>query len=778
MRTHDRTREKHRRRRVAIMIEKIHIERFGQFLNSDFDLGSVTIFVGPNEAGKTTVFDALVEGICTPSEATSYGKALKQRYGDRAQRIVKLDPGQAEPPDVVEFLNVQGFKSGGVRLAFSGKSWVERLRGALFTGGINPSSMADQLRSDENREKKHGKKLDESLTAAQRSLTELQANRQHVLERREFLKGDEARARSLAVEQTALRAETARLERGLALQRRHSERRHTIGLLEAIAQVRRLDDELNKLAPFERDHSEEIASARRQEREGQSCVAKTQAEAEAAEQRAQSLANQAEESEARGRSAELLLRRLLEVQALFEHAPRPVAAMRTVWSTPMLVVASATVLTGVVVAAALRGSAGMVLLAIGIAVGAVLAVLARKQRPESNTVEWDRFVEARRADLTTLLKRPIGATGAEGLAAHIAGAMAEARNTVDAARAARDLSDQARRDRDDATAAVGPARSNASHAATEILRLFQEIGVANEEELGAKRALLAERRRVLDETAVRLSREQAEIGAESVDQLETLLRTRFADLEGSIDGPALMGDAARGLELELAATRNALDDKLAEERVLGERLAGEHGELRATLGRLPEAIADAERLIVKLERDRKASETLAQADEFAAIVFDSVAQDTDATVQLLAAEATSRLATVVTGTGRSVRIAKLEDPESMAMTDAGGKARLLEQLSRGTRDALLFVVRVALAEKLAGSVRVLLLDDPFGALDPERINGLLALLDDFRKRADFQLIFFSKDPSLLAAVERAFAGVKVHFLSPAKTLDRLQSTLP
>lgn len=760
------------------MIGKVRITRFGQFIDREFELGPVTVFVGPNEAGKTTVFDALVEAICIPSEATGYGKQIKQRYGDRAQRIVKVEPSLSEAPDVVEFMNVQAFRSGNVQLAFSGKNWIERLRGALFTGGLNPSSMADLLRSEETRERKAGRKIEENLSAAQRSLAELQSNRQQVLERRALLKGDEDRVRLLAVEENTLRLETARLERALALQRRHNERRRTIQLLDVIAQSRRLEEEINKLLPFERDRSEEIASARRQEGEAQRRVAKAQAEAEVAEKRAQSLANQAVEAETRGREEEVLLRRLLEVQAVFEQAPRPVAAMRTVWSTPMLVVASVTALAGLAAAVVLRGSTGMVLVTIGIATGVVIAVLARKQRPESNTVEWDRFVEARRVELATLLKRSIEATGAEGLAAHIAGAMAEARITIEAGRTARDVSDQARRDRDDAIAAVGSVRSEASHAVAETLRLFQAIGVANEEDLAAKRAELLERRRALDEIATKLSAERADIGAESVEQLETLLRARFADLERAIDGPERMGDDARGLESQLAAQRQALDGKLAEERVLAERLAGEQGELRATLGKLPEGIADAENRIAKLQADRVASVTLARADEFAAIVFDSVAQDTQVTVQLLAAEATTRLATVVTGTGRSVEIAKLEDPESIAMTDAGGKSRVLEHLSRGTRDALLFAVRLALAEKLVGSVRVLLLDDPFGALDPERIRGLLTLLDEFRTRADYQLIFFTKEPTLLAAAERAFAGVKVHVLPPTTTLDNLQSTPP
>jgi polyhydroxyalkanoate synthesis regulator phasin len=635
----------------------------------------------------------------------------------------------------------------------------------LFTGGLNPASMADQLRVEEKRERRAGKKAEDNLAATQHLLAAAQANRQRVLDRRTMLQGDEERLNALAVEEAMIRREIARSERAVILQRSHDGRRKTVGILEAIAQLRRLRDDLERLAPFERDRSEEIAAVRRRAEETQALVVRAEAEARVAEERAGSLGDQAEAAEAAARDAEALIGRLVQLQARLEHAPRPVMVTRVAWSTPTLVVAGAIAISGIAAELITHGLTGVVLLTAGLAAGAIVAVLARKQLPEVNTVERDRFIDGQRVDLAALLNRPIGARDSETLAGDVAGAIAVNRSTIEAAGRTRASADKTRRDRDDANARVAPVRSAASASAAEVSLLFQAIGVANEEELGAKRAELAEMRRKLEETFSKLSPAQLEAGAESEDQLETLLRARLADLDRTIDGPELTGEAARRLESDLDSQRKALDGKLTEQRSLVERLSGAQGELRATLGKLPEDIADLERRVGALETERAASVLAAEADDLAASVFDGIAHDAHITITLLAAEASARITTIIRGLGRAVEIGKLEDLETFAMTDAGGTSRTLEHLSRGTHDALLFAMRLALAEKLAVGVRVLLLDDPFGALDSERIRGLLMLLDDFRKRADFQLIFFTKEPAIVAAVEGVFPAVSVQNLA-------------
>lgn len=746
------------------MIDRVRITRFGLFVNRDFELAPVTVFVGPNETGKTTVFDALVAGLCTVSETTGYGRDVRERYGDRTQRVVVLDPEPADRPDVVEFLNVQAIRSGDVSLVITGKNWIDRLRKSLFTSGLNPTSIAEELRKDARRKVKDAKKDEEQRATVLRRLAELKESRQAVLDRRAALAKDAARLSALGGEIEALRQEIDRVEAALELQRRYNDRRRTVGILEAIARRRKLEEELEKLAAFARDWSEEIVAGRHAVTETNGEAATAEAEAGVQREQADRLTEHADRAEEGAREAEKLGRRLAELQARLGQAPAPESRTRTSWSGGLLAASGVLFVAGGIAAVVLGGTAGLVALTMGLAAAAVLGVLARRQVLEQDSSKRDRFAEACRAELEALLRKPLGAVGIEGLTAETASARAEASATVDAAREARRQADEARRQRDDAIAAVEQARAKALHAASELRQLFQAIGVADEAELGAKRTLVAERRRTLEETVATVSAAQTEHDQASVDALETLLRARLAELEKSIDEPEVSPYAARRLEPELANKQEALQAKAKEERALAERLSGDRGELRATLGKLPEQIAGEEEMAAKLDAGRAAADVEAQACEKAAVVFDDVARDTRGTIQQLAREATARLATLVAETGRAVEIGKLEDPETFVATDAGGTARPLEHLSRGTRDALLFSVRLALAEKLGGPVRMLLLDEPFGALDPKRVQGLLSVLDNFHKRTGYQLVFFTKEPALAAAVQAAFADSRVHRL--------------
>ena len=65
------------------MIRRLELPDFGKFRKTGLDLGPFTIITGPNEAGKTTVFDALFDALCAESrhEGRPLWKNLAARYG-------------------------------------------------------------------------------------------------------------------------------------------------------------------------------------------------------------------------------------------------------------------------------------------------------------------------------------------------------------------------------------------------------------------------------------------------------------------------------------------------------------------------------------------------------------------------------------------------------------------------------------------------------------------------------------------------------------------------
>ena len=64
------------------MIEHLHLKRFGRFTDRAFPFAPSVVFHGPNESGKTTIFDALFTTLCKVPKVGAYKTDIYQRYGD------------------------------------------------------------------------------------------------------------------------------------------------------------------------------------------------------------------------------------------------------------------------------------------------------------------------------------------------------------------------------------------------------------------------------------------------------------------------------------------------------------------------------------------------------------------------------------------------------------------------------------------------------------------------------------------------------------------------
>jgi DNA repair exonuclease SbcCD ATPase subunit len=127
------------------MIKRIVLESFGKFENKEISCSSVTLIYGANESGKTTVFDAILEGVCSPKGNTETGKRQRERYGD--SRKVRLEfegsPIRMQPAD---FLNLFAVRAGDLDLEVANNSeWISRIKAELFSGGIDPLAAAESL---------------------------------------------------------------------------------------------------------------------------------------------------------------------------------------------------------------------------------------------------------------------------------------------------------------------------------------------------------------------------------------------------------------------------------------------------------------------------------------------------------------------------------------------------------------------------------------------------------------------------------------------------------
>ncbi len=141
------------------MIKKLSLTRFGKFINKAFTFSDVTVFYGKNEAGKTTIFDALFDNICGVGGTSQAAKNLNTRYGVKVGKnperlsAVEFIKNEIEiSPD--EFLSLYAVKSGEVFSdPSSGGNWISKIQASLFTGGIDPGVLKEKLEHDASEKK-------------------------------------------------------------------------------------------------------------------------------------------------------------------------------------------------------------------------------------------------------------------------------------------------------------------------------------------------------------------------------------------------------------------------------------------------------------------------------------------------------------------------------------------------------------------------------------------------------------------------------------------------
>ena len=99
------------------------------------------------------------------------------------------------------------------------------------------------------------------------------------------------------------------------------------------------------------------------------------------------------------------------------------------------------------------------------------------------------------------------------------------------------------------------------------------------------------------------------------------------------------------------------------------------------------------------------------------------------------------------------------------IVDAYGIARPSDQLSQGTRDAYSLAARLALAERAQRGAELLIMDEPFHAMDIMRMRRALRLITRFQERTGWQLVIMTADERVALAVSTQFPDAQVHRLA-------------
>lgn len=167
----------------------------------------------------------------------------------------------------------------------------------------------------------------------------------------------------------------------------------------------------------------------------------------------------------------------------------------------------------------------------------------------------------------------------------------------------------------------------------------------------------------------------------------------------------------------------------------------------------------------KLEIDNKITEITKIQNAYSKIslIISDMMKDVTLTFHQLAKEISNEFSEFFPHF-KEVDISSINNIENFFIKDKYEQKRSINYLSTGTRDMFLLAFRILLAKKF-GIGKFLILDEPFLALDNERIEKMLDIIEKFYKENKWQLIFLTKDSILKDLILKKFENAKVEDLN-------------
>ncbi len=752
------------------MIAELLLHDFGKFRRQQYPFAVTTIFYGKNESGKTTLFDALFKELCHPKAAKRHARQLKQRYGNHQQSEIALCD-QATPIDEDEFLSLYAVRSGDLNLELAPQaSWSRKVKARLFTGGMDPVALRQvfDLRASSKGTLKHNRALtqfESEKKTASGDLAEKRKRRIAFLEREKLLAGMEEEAKVLERRLGKLQNDYADLERRLRTQRKSQERREARETLLRISKLEKMREILQKLSRFRSPEIDELDAIQRQCSELSTASARAEERERGltqrmAEKREELL--QVERESATLSKLSLFAREYLDrLSAFRENLPttKEVRWNIVLFLPGLIVIVAAAVSASILADPVIR----FVVSGVAAAFGGMLVLFSRRLTTHPDTVRISDFLKETQQEFAARAGAPLHTTTTlEGLTRQLIDMQTKSDARAEELVQRKDELIELRRLLEQQHVEASGLNTQRSSQAASFQDWLKERGVSSRDEYIEQ----AHKYETVQHESMRLTDELSALseryGLSSLERLELDCRSKLKDIEAADEVSSGTPPQIPELELQLRAKRREIERHRQEIALLQAKIEREKGEIRGALGELPEEIAAEEKrleaTLVAIDRlllDRKAA---ALARE----IFDKIAQDSQAILGELARDMSEHFGHIVPEL-RDISVSEFST-DSILVTDAGGKARPLANLSKGTQDAFILAARISLARRSFSGRGILVLDEPFYALDSERTQRAIQMLRHFQQESQWQIVFFTKDKRVLQLVLDSFPDAVLNLL--------------
>lgn len=748
------------------MIRSIHLNPFGKFQNSQYELSQVTVFFGENESGKSTLFDAFLQGVCKPKGTSAEGRRLTARYGSTKTVNIQWDGIAPPSPDAEEFMNLHSLKAGEIRLEFGKGKWLDEVKKNLFSGGIDPASLAESLEplAATRANATHMKAL-KSLQEKEKSLeTQIQtaASNKSILENSEkTLLEKEKRRLSIESEIQSAKEKIDQLVQAIGFEETIRKKKDALLDHRSLQEWKDLNQNFEKLKPFTKDDSDHYKKiqSRLQELDNQVLSLET-IQAQLQTRSSEKMMDWQSRNTKREQSFRLenLARSLRE--RLEDSLRNPLFRSKTIWNNLHLALGSSLGILGIGAVGYDHSDPSAIFYTglIGLVLAVGLVALARNTlMVVDETWLGDKLRNYKKEWMEAPGSPPFSET------------------------------DRAEDFRDFLFQFIQSASQEQIQLDRDKLELdkFQESLESNQKEIQIRRdeqaQILEEKQNWLtSHNVANWDEYQSKIHEASHlrDRLETLedrLRRKypgnaFSELQLDLgrklsvwDEQGIPDSGWNDAELQRQKATKAhwekiLENLRGEERNLGTETIRNRADLEAQIRPLSEKWISASKELVDVRAKIREITLQRKGAEIAQGIFREMSQESEDILESLSREITESSASIF-GADRRIEIRSLNGEITMA--DAGGTNRVLDHLSLGTKDSFYITAKLALCEKRDPDLKLFIMDEPFISLDTTRTVMALQVIRSYVQEKGWQCILFTKDENLVHAVETVFAKAMV-----------------
>lgn len=749
------------------MIEEIHLNSFGKFKNKIFSLSPVSFFFGKNESGKSTIFDAILYALTKPKGNHAEGMRIHGRYGKELDVTLKGDI--PEKLDTEEFLNLHSLKASEIGMDFSKGKWVDNLKKQLFSGGIDPISIADGLEKHTSTRGstthiKERKKKETELDELELEIQSIQAKKNELLRKIETVKETEGKRIALQKQISEEKRKLEETKESIRFQESIREKKKLTSLYKYIVDFKHFTEVTKNLSEFRPENLSAINHLEKQFSELQGSLTGIKESLEMLDSNIQNQENRIlnlERDFQTKSSLENLARSLKErIESHLQNIPTKIHIL---WKKPFILasVILSMIGIGLVVLGYEDKSLEFILGLILLGISPVIVLLGREKREIQNHEKIQEILIQYKREWEDSQKThsQASATDTPGwntlqdmrdfLFQFINKRANEFQNLLNDKETLQNL----KFERESMEKNLSFRNKSADELKKKMQEWFATYEIKSKEDYIKKMRELSSAIQMKDSLLTNIQSYYPDGNVEDI-LVDTQRRLSVLD-ELGVPNSGMDDSEFQRIKHNLNHIESELNSLQMEERNLEVSTAIDRAGVEAQLIPLSEKLLNSQIRVMELKEEIESLERTRLANLEAKKIFEILGEESGDILVALSEEIAVSSSKIF-DRPRKIQINNLNN--DIFLEDENGELRSLEHLSLGTKDSFYIAAKLALCEKRDPDLKLFLMDEPFIALDNQRETEALKVLKHYVEDKNWQILIFSKEEKLKNGLDVSFDG--------------------